>query len=132
MTENEMIKWYVDSYPASSLDPEVFVASLSRDGRHFSSGLSTKKPSGRMDNPGKLGGLTESERAKLRPSSFAMPDKKSWPIHDQRHAILAITYMERGFGSAEDYPTIEHEIAKRYAHDPKVMKALQYYRKHFK
>ena len=132
MTENEMIKWYVDNYPSSSLDPERFIASRSRDGRHFSAGIAPKKPTGRMDNPGKLGGLTESERARLRPSSFALPERKSWPIHDQRHAILAITYMERGFGSSEDYPTVEREISKKYADDPKVMKALAYYRKHYK
>ena len=132
MSEKEMMLFYLTNYPASSLDPERFIASLSRDGRHFSAGFAPKNPSGRMDNPGKLGGLTASERAHLRPRDFAMPDKKSWPIHDQRHAILAITYMERGFGSAEDYHTVEHEIAKRYSDDPKVMKALQYYRKNFK
>lgn len=86
----------------------------------------------RSSNPRKATGMAESERARIPLNDFVFPETRSWPIHDERHAILAIQYMERGFGRESDYPKIERAVASRYGHNPKVAKALQYYRKHFK
>jgi hypothetical protein len=106
---------------------EAIRAKLTRDGGYYSG--SSKE---RVNNPGPQGGLTESERDRLSSRSFAVPETRSWPIHDQRHALKAINYMERGFGSREDYEEVESAIASKYSHDSKVMKALNYYRKYYK
>lgn len=39
------------------------------------------------------------------------PEHGSWPVHDQKHAILALIYMLRGFGSRKDYPTYIFRLA---------------------
>jgi hypothetical protein len=86
----------------------------------------------RASNPEKSRGMTKAQRARIPLNDFVFPETRSWPIHDERHAILAIQYMERGFGRASDYPKIERAVASRYGHNPKVAKSLSYYRKNFK
>jgi hypothetical protein len=70
-------------------------------------------PEGVQSNPGPRGGLTAREREQLEGSAFALPGRR-WPINDRRHAVIAMQYMLRGFGSASDYPSILKAIAKRY------------------
>jgi hypothetical protein len=36
--------------------------------------------------------LTPAEREKLKDSDFVFPDKKSWPIHDEKHAKTALVW----------------------------------------
>ena len=37
-------------------------------------------------------GLTPAEKDKLKPSDFIFPDKRSWPIHDEKHAKTALVW----------------------------------------
>ena len=127
---DNVIRYYMKEFPVSTFSVAKLVSIVNRAMPEY---RETNRPSvSRQINPGAHGGLTESERARLPRRQFAVPEKRSWPIHDQQHSILAITYMERGFGSRADYPEIEREISRRYASDPKVMKALSYYRNNYK
>jgi hypothetical protein len=36
--------------------------------------------------------LTPAEKEKLKPSDFIFPDKRSWPIHDEKHAKTALVW----------------------------------------
>ena len=36
--------------------------------------------------------LSAAERDKLKPADFVFPDKKSWPIHDEKHAKTALVW----------------------------------------
>jgi hypothetical protein len=36
--------------------------------------------------------LSSAERDKLKPTDFVFPDKKSWPIHDEKHAKTALVW----------------------------------------
>lgn len=37
-------------------------------------------------------GLSDAEREKLKPTDFVFPAKKSWPIHDEKHAKTALVW----------------------------------------
>ena len=37
-------------------------------------------------------GMDPKERAKLKDSDFVFPDKRSWPIHDEKHAKTALVW----------------------------------------
>jgi len=58
--------------------------------------------------------LTYKERKKLPPKAFVFPERRAWPIHDKKHALIAINYMRRGRGYADDYDKVAKEIGKRY------------------
>jgi hypothetical protein len=36
--------------------------------------------------------LTPAEKEKLKPTDFIFPDKRSWPIHDEKHAKTALVW----------------------------------------
>jgi hypothetical protein len=36
--------------------------------------------------------LSQTERDKLKPTDFVFPDRKSWPIHDEKHAKTALVW----------------------------------------
>ena len=36
--------------------------------------------------------LSQTEKDKLKPSDFVFPDRKSWPIHDEKHAKIALVW----------------------------------------
>ena len=65
------------------------------------------------------------DKEKLPDSAFALPKTRSWPIHDVSHALIAIQYMQAGHGHESDYPRIKKAIAKRYAKNAEVKKALK-------
>jgi hypothetical protein len=73
---------------------------------------------------GPRGGLAPAQREALDTSAFAVVRKdkstgevkKSWPLHDEAHAKIALNYMKRGFGRKSDYPHILDEIERRYPH----------------
>ena len=71
-----------------------------------------------------LEALTDKQREKLPASAFVFPDRDAWPIHDEDHALIAIQYMKAGRGDEADYPTIKKAIAKKWAKNDKVMRAL--------
>ena len=68
--------------------------------------------------------LTPAQRERMPLKHFVFPERRAWPIHDERHAIIAIRYMQMGRGKEIDYPKIIREIKRRYAQSPKVMHAL--------
>jgi hypothetical protein len=39
-----------------------------------------------------LEGLSPAEKEKLKPEDFIFPDKRSWPIHDEKHAKTALVW----------------------------------------
>ena len=57
--------------------------------------------------------LSDSEKAKLKDSDFIFPDKRSWPIHDEKHAKTALVWA-----TWPQYKNIKNEIVssvlKRY------------------
>ena len=68
--------------------------------------------------------LTPAQRERMPLKHFVFPERRAWPIHDERHAIIALRYMQMGRGKEIDYPKIIREIKRRYAQSPKVMHAL--------
>jgi hypothetical protein len=36
--------------------------------------------------------LSQAEKDKLKPTDFVFPDRKSWPIHDEKHAKTALVW----------------------------------------
>ena len=58
--------------------------------------------------------LSWAERKKIPRKKFVFPERLAWPIHDKKHALIAISYMQRGKGYADDYPMIAKLIAKLY------------------
>ena len=57
-------------------------------------------------------------------SAFGIPERLAWPIHDVRHALIAIAYMKAGRGKPEDYPRITKAIKRRWSGNEKVKSAL--------
>jgi len=53
-------------------------------------------------------------RDKLPASAFAIPERRAWPIHNERHARIALRYMLEGKGDRKDYPRIRRAIRARY------------------
>lgn len=68
--------------------------------------------------------LTPEQRKRIPLKYFVFPERRAWPLHDERHALIAIRYMQMGRGKEIDYPKIIREIKRRFAHSPKVMHAL--------
>lgn len=81
----------------------------------------------RVSNPGKRKSryLTKAQRARLPLKEFVFPARRAWPLHDERHALIAIRYMTMGRGHEEDYPRIIAAIKKRYGKSTKVKAALK-------
>jgi hypothetical protein len=82
---------------------------------------------GRQSNPrGKKGRrLTDAQRKRLPLREFVFPERRAWPIHDERHALIAVRYMHMGRGRSEEYPKIIKAIKKRYGKSAEVKEALQ-------
>lgn len=54
-------------------------------------------------------------RKKLATSKFAIPSRRAWPIHDVRHARLALNYIfDRGFGRESDYPRVLRAVMAKW------------------
>lgn len=68
--------------------------------------------------------MSEQDRDKLPESAFAVPESRSWPIHDKTHALTAIRYMVRGFGDHGDYTAVIRAIKKRWRGHADVLDAL--------
>jgi hypothetical protein len=89
----------------------------------------SKATAPRLSNPGKKGKksryLTKAQRARLPLKEFVFPSRRAWPIHDVRHALIAIRYMNMGRGHEEDYPKIIAAIKKRYGKNAQVKAALK-------
>jgi len=72
------------------------------------------------------GGQGEPEwRANLSDKAFAIPERRAWPIHDEKHAKISIVFMYRGFGDKKEYPRIVKAIAARYKDNKEIMDKLK-------
>jgi hypothetical protein len=52
-----------------------------------------------------LEGLSPAEKDKLKPEDFIFPDKRSWPIHDEKHAKTALVWA-----TWPQYKNIKNEV----------------------
>lgn len=61
--------------------------------------------------------LTNKQRGKLDRSQFAIPDKApgpgSYPIPDEHHARVALSYVMR-YGSATEQSQVRRAVARKY------------------
>lgn len=68
--------------------------------------------------------LTEAERNALPKSSFAIPSKRAYPIHDKNHARDALSRVAAN-GTEAEKAMVRAAVARRYpeidqsAHEPK-------------
>ena len=57
--------------------------------------------------------LTVSSRSKIKTKSFALPDERRYPIHDEQHARSALGFVAM-HGSAEEKARVHAAVAKKY------------------
>jgi hypothetical protein len=57
--------------------------------------------------------LTAKMRKKLPTSAFAIPESRSYPIHDKNHARAALSMVSR-FGSPEEKAKVRAAVQRRY------------------
>ena len=56
--------------------------------------------------------LTTNKRNRMRSSSFALPEKRAYPINDKSHARNALSRLQNA--TAAEQKTIKKAIDKRY------------------
>ena len=54
--------------------------------------------------------LKQAGRDKLKPSQFAMPRQRKYPIHDKTHAASALAYAKQH----GDLDTVKPKVCKKY------------------
>lgn len=57
--------------------------------------------------------LTPEARAKLSDADFAIPERRKYPIHDKRHASLALHYVSK-HGSDEEKSRVRTAVSQKY------------------
>jgi len=57
--------------------------------------------------------LTTNARNHLRAGSFAIPETRSYPIHDKQHARNALSRVAQ-FGSAEEKAQVRAAVHRRF------------------
>lgn len=57
--------------------------------------------------------LTYKQRQKLPKSSFAIPNKRKYPIHDKVHARNALARVS-AFGSAKEKAQVRRAVFRRF------------------
>src|SRR5215472_4613949 len=57
--------------------------------------------------------LTANQRNHLRRSEFAIPETRSYPIHDERHARNALSRVAQ-FGSAEEKARVRTAVHRKF------------------
>jgi len=57
--------------------------------------------------------LTTKKRKSLPRSSFAVPSKRGYPIHDKSHARNALARVEQ-FGTEAEKATVKAKVRARY------------------
>lgn len=57
--------------------------------------------------------LSSKERNNLHKSSFAIPETRSYPIHDEAHARNALARVSQ-FGSDEEKARVRAAVHRRY------------------
>lgn len=66
--------------------------------------------------------LTTAKRKKLSKKSFAIPEKRAYPIHDRRHAANALSRVAQ-HGTAEEKRRVRAAVCKRYPDLPACKKS---------
>jgi len=61
----------------------------------------------------KMARLTYKKRKGLRKSSFAIPSKRKYPIHDKTHAISALSMVAK-YGTPAEKKQVRAAVHKRY------------------
>jgi hypothetical protein len=69
--------------------------------------------------------MSVAQRKAIPDEDFVFPDRRAWPIHDVKHALIAISFMQQGRGKKADYPTIKAAIKDKYGSNDEVMAALK-------
>lgn len=54
------------------------------------------------------------KRGELPASAFVFPERRAWPIPDEEHGRIALSYIARELGDSEDWPVVRAEVLKRY------------------
>lgn len=57
--------------------------------------------------------LTAQARSQIKEKSFAIPEKRKYPIHDEKHARLALAFVQM-HGSPEEKSRVHAAVAKKY------------------
>jgi hypothetical protein len=57
--------------------------------------------------------LTSRKRNSLKKSSFALPGKRAYPIHDRSHASNALARVSQ-HGTASQKATVRAKVCRRY------------------
>jgi hypothetical protein len=57
--------------------------------------------------------LTSRGRKRLKSSSFALPGKRAYPIHDRRHAANALSRVSQ-HGTPSQKKTVRAKVCRRY------------------
>ena len=57
--------------------------------------------------------LTARQRAKLRPSQYAIPEREEYPIPDEKHARMALSEVDKD-GSPEDKAKVRAAVKKKF------------------
>lgn len=57
--------------------------------------------------------LTDKSRSKIKTKSFALPEERRYPIHDEQHARSALGFVAM-HGSAEEKARVHAAVAKKY------------------
>ena len=70
--------------------------------------------------------MAQGTREGLPKSAFVFPDRRDFPIQDEKHAILALRYATTGFRiRKEDVPVVIKAVKKRWGGNLEVVKAAK-------
>ena len=64
-----------------------------------------------------MGKLSSARRSSLPKSSFAIPSRRAYPIHDRRHAANALSRVS-AHGSSSEKAQVRRAVCRRYASLP--------------
>jgi hypothetical protein len=69
--------------------------------------------------------MTPKQREALPAKAFVFPEKEAWPIHDVKHALIALQYVKTGFrGKKSEYPAVIAAVKKKWGKNKEVAAAL--------
>lgn len=57
--------------------------------------------------------LTTVQRNALPRSSFAIPEKRAYPIHDEEHARMALSMVSK-YGSPDEVSRVRKKVKKKF------------------
>ena len=99
---DDLLRWF-SAWVDANIDDlaDVFFSGIGESvgygasyGRRRSLFEKVSKKSKAPKEPKQDGQLSKAQRAKLKPADFVFPDERSWPIHDLKHAKIALAWAE--------------------------------------